>query len=864
MKRGIVFGIVFLLGFVCASYNFENHSIENYYDSSSNINGWINISFNEEPTNSIFSDSFGNDISLIELLKSNRNITYSCNPNNCESDYLTFDGRTNAPFDLNVGDEIILGFLINGAVKDISSVDFIVESNAGRSCYNQLKFDFGLDGVIEAGNSKPSIEACSFLRNYGCFDENVGMEEYIIGKFPNKHCQRVNLSESAGFNIGAWINPESDSRNLSMAIYETSGVSIDGANCELKNVNTKGEYFCSIDYLVSQQKEFYVCIYSENEGVSKIRGYSDSNGCGFYGPNTQIESASFQIFAEGRKFDSINIMNITNTLESGNILSEEIKNYITDKYNGFNCSSGCVIPFKIHSSVNQNINLKNLKFRYETNLGQNIADKFYKIQESPASVNMDTQKVYLNNASFIVPYEKGAYDFTLKFENNSLFSENISIKELTKPKYLIPTRTASVFPTSFSVIIAGPNSTEINSYTWDFGDNTTEITTTNKVTHTYEEIGIYEMKISIRDPLNNSRIASEKFRITVTSPKGLVESHIDSLKEDIEKIDKKIKTMDLFHQTSIKRIIDIEDISDKFKEIQKDYLTATTDEEYNTLAKRLIEIRIPQDLVTSKKAENIPFFPLSSTINLDILKKIAGGDYGTDKTEYIEAVRTWQQMNLNIIMNFEEISGIYEDHQESLLSIFKLNIKSKGDLDSDPYIIIKNMSSLMFKENYLEEEESGYFVIDMKDSEKSIEFSTEENIEFLNLPLFVSPSLEKIELITLPSERNIHMNWTWVIIIVLIILIFSIGIYIFLHEWYKRKYESYLFGRRNDLYNLLVYIKDAKEKGMNEKEIKAKLRSHGWNREQIDYAIKKYLGKKIGMLGLPVNTFSSIKKTDKR
>jgi len=849
MRWEFILIFIFLIGFICASYNLEDYSIENYYAPSSNIKGWINMNLSDEKSNAFFSDSFGNEITLLELIKSNNNLDYSCNTKDCGSDYIPLSGHSNILTDMETGSEKILGFFIKGNINAINSVDFVVESDAEESCFNQIKFDFGLDGTIESGNTKSSAGLCRFLRNYGCLSGNEEMNEYIIGKFPNKHCQKINLSESASFNLGAWINAGSDARDLTMALYETNGEPIESALCKIKNATGEGEYYCGVDYLVTQQKEVYVCIYSDKSGTSKIRGHYDPNGCGFYGQDYQTENAAFQIFAEGKKFDSVGTINITNSLLHGNTLAGEMNDYLMKKYRGFNCSEGCVIPFKIYSASQQNIELKNLELKYETNLGQVIGNKFYKIEEIPPTINLKNQKIYLDEAGFKTPNAKGNYTFKLEFEEEELFSTDIYVEDIAIPRYVTPTKTASAFPTSFRVLT--DSKIEIEKYIWDFGDNTTETTTTNKVTHTYEKIGFYDMKITFRD--YSGRNASKNFEIIIISPKELINEKIETLQQDIETIDAKINSMEIFKQKAIKSVIDIDKISEEFKQIQKDYQTAGTEEEYNTIVKKLLEIEVPEDLAVTEKAEFMPFFPQSGVINLDVLKNIAGGDYSEDREGYVEAVRTWQQVNLNAKISFEGISGVYSDRQEELVKIFKLDIKAKDNLDSIPYIIIKNLDGLIFKENYLEQEKSGYIFIEMEGSEKSIEFSTTEDIGFANLPLFISPSLERLDLIKSPPERIINMNWKWIIIITIIVLILGLLVYLILTEWYKRRYENYLFQKRNNLYNLIFYVNDAHKKGMDGGQIKTKLKSRGWSGEQIEYVIKKYLGKRTGMIELPIS-----------
>ena len=72
-------------------------------------------------------------------------------------------------------------------------------------------------------------------------------------------------------------------------------------------------------------------------------------------------------------------------------------------------------------------------------------------------------------------------------------------------------------------------------------------------------------------------------------------------------------------------------------------------------------------------------------------------------------------------------------------------------------------------------------------------------------------------------------------------------VYFVLQKWYKTKYEKHLFQKGNDLYNIISYINGAKEKGFDHEKIKSNLKKAGWKDEQIDYALKKYSGKRTGM-----------------
>ncbi len=73
-----------------------------------------------------------------------------------------------------------------------------------------------------------------------------------------------------------------------------------------------------------------------------------------------------------------------------------------------------------------------------------------------------------------------------------------------------------------------------------------------------------------------------------------------------------------------------------------------------------------------------------------------------------------------------------------------------------------------------------------------------------------------------------------------------------MQEWYKKKYESYLFKNKNDFYNLIYFIRNARAQRIPDEELRKKLGKAGWGGEQITYAIKKFDGKKVGMWEIPL------------
>ena len=191
MKKGVIITfLVFLVlisSFIYASFEIGDLSylIEKKYVSNDSRKGWINISLEDEPTNSLFEDSYENSITLIELLKLNNNSDYNCLPADCENDYIAIDEQTTKTFTLNKNQQKILGFKFTGnSFEDISSFSASISSNTPTSTSRKLFIDILNDDKIEWQAYKPSNNF--YDENYGCYESPS--EEVLIHN--EEYCEK--------------------------------------------------------------------------------------------------------------------------------------------------------------------------------------------------------------------------------------------------------------------------------------------------------------------------------------------------------------------------------------------------------------------------------------------------------------------------------------------------------------------------------------------------------------------------------------------------------------------------------------------------------------------------------------------------
>ncbi len=829
-----------------------DHFIENVYGPSESIRGWINISLTDESTNSLFEDSRGNSIKLIELLKKDSSYNPSCNPVDCLTDYTASSGENSKTFSLNLGSSKVFGLRFTGNLVAVNSASFSLQSDAPVTCVSQIEIDILDDGNIDFINNKIAAGGgCSNLKNDGCYNALEDKEEYIMTSLP--YCQKMNLSESPGFYLGAWVKNVTGSLNLEMRLYDDKGNEIQNANCALPNpTNSGGEVSCRVNYPVLESREHYVCISSTGgTGEYRIRGNSNpSEGCGFFGfPPPSNTPAAYEIFAEGMKFDSVGTIQIPNTFPNGNTFGALVQDYILERYGSLDCSAGCVVPIRFISGINQQITINNLALNYEKTTGIVTDDKFYDLAEIPAKVNSDFQKIYLDEGGFSVPDDFGTYEFSLSLDGTEIFSEEVNVKDIPKILSLIPISTASAFPTEFKVGVSSP--ARIKKYFWDFGDGDVDVTTTNEVTHTYSSVGQYELAVTVTDL--RELTSSKTFSVSVSSPKNLINITLDKMKNNIDNIKIYIIDLDLFAQESLNSILNIDFTEEELKRLEAAYNNATGDAEYNQIITDLLKLNVPASLTESTSAESVSFFPDRENINLDILQIIGGGSYDSSRTEdYVNGVMLWNHENIETKMDFSEFSGVYETSVDSILKVFKITINEKKDIGESYFLILPKLENLEFESSVISVEEGNYVYVDLGRSQK-VSFFTTEDIDFTNLPAFISPGLSGLSLIDIvPPEDTGKSNLTIFILAISLLIIVAFISYVVLQEWYKKKYENYLFKNKNDLYNMVNYVNNSKKRGLKNKEIADNLKKAKWSSEQVKYVMKKYAGKRTGMFELPL------------
>ena len=331
---------------------------------------------------------------------------------------------------------------------------------------------------------------------------------------------------------------------------------------------------------------------------------------------------------------------------------------------------------------------------------------------------------------------------------------------------------------------------------------------------------------------------------------------LNDKQNNLDNVNLQISTLPTFQKNSVRTALNMDSIESQMALIQQRNNLATTDAEYVSIMTDLIKIKVPIEVFESIKTGMISFFPDSDNIDVEILSKITGEDHMGNS--YFDSIVLWNLNNVNTKISFSRISANYEDFTGSVINVFRIEVDENLGRENS-YLIIKNVDNLLFSQSYNQKEVDDYSYIELSQNAKTIEFSTSEELDFETLPVFISPKLSYLPLTSVEvSDREDQLSRQTIFILSILLALFIGAIsYIALQQWYKRKYESYLFKNRNDLYNLISYIQTSMKKGVPKKTVRSRLIRSGWTTEQVNYVMKKYSGERTGMLELPIESFMS-------
>ncbi len=863
---------------VSAEFEVYNHSVDIFYSKGESVRGWINLSLENEPADNMLT-AFSSNISILDFLELNE-AEYNCSTSYCTSSYRSSNGDTSKTFSLNSGQSKLIGLRLQGMLSEgVTEVLFKLNSNANPSCTQPLSVDILNDNTKEwwSKDSAPVFIKCS--ESTGCFDNTEDIIAYEIIETP--FCEKIKVPGLPSFRVGANIIKGSSSNGFKMIVYNSEMEKLD--ECDVNSVSDSGKYSCEVDLGLSRDTDIFVCIADESNSGHQING-ENINSCGFFGiDNYEDFTSDYNIFVQGGKFNELGTILIDEgEFEDYNSDSfkEYLNDYLNNKYDN-DCSEDCIIPIKFISGINQDISLSELTLKYRTTSGPLSSTKFYEIADESAKIDSNALKLDLQHANLNVPYSIGDRRLILSLGGQQILSEDIEISETSfEIKDILPHEAPALVPLDL-VIVLEEESTRNLTYNWDFGDGNSKTTKTKMTSHSYEEIGVYDITISVSD--NFGGRVSKTLSINVVSPKEYINKTIASYNQNIQDVESQLDALPEWIKTYIKREINIDSLKSSISEQENRFAEGfISDDTAISIMTALLELKVPYKLEKSEIKKS-PLYISEEQIDFSVLEELGSGTMDSNKMreDYLVALANWIDENMENSIEFSDYSIYYDRGVETIASQVKVILMPKSDTKIDELFFVVNgdVEKIQFKESLSDRvigDSKGLQFYDFSES-KSIEFLHPEKISAINLPIYLSPKFINLEFgLSIACNRNGECESgetkencssdcgkpsslkVWILL--LILLIIALIVYIILQEWYKKKYESHLFKSKNQLFNLINFMYNAEHQGLNKNQILKRLNEKQWNNEQLNFAWKRYKGKRTGMWEIPIFVFAEKKK----
>ncbi len=871
--------IVFLSSFASASFTLGNKSeqITAVYSLNEKLSGWINISIANESYNSEFSDSFGNEIAIGRFLSKYYPKNYSCIPSNCGNDYAAdSNGEVSKSFSLSSssGNEKLVGVRLDGRNVEMTKFSLDIASNSQASCNAQLGIDFLDNNESNWGNKKRILEDCSGEIKSSCYNSGSFNDWFAVSYQP--YCEKIILPQAPAFEIKAMMKQDAGAMPvfsnglLKASIYDKNKNF--AGECNLTQpLETESRVSCIVNYAAKETSEHYLCVGAytiDNIDISgyKLQGKSSGNFCGFLGEPSQTSgfSKDYNIIVSAKKFDAVGSFKINETsYEEQNIngIVTDINNYLTNRYSR-NCDNGCLIPIKIYG-VSQDITINNLKAEYtsEGSAGTETSTLYFLGKTSP-KINTKFLRLDIGLMNFSVSGE-GNKTLRLYLNDNEILNKNITIVKSGNQiiKQVYPRIVATAASTLFIAFVDSSINTSGMDFVWDFGDGSTaETTSTNKARHTYSELKNYNLKVKLLN--GTAELGNSVFNVSAESPKQAINSTLKEYQEKLSKVASQINALPANYKVILKENynLDVDGITSTLNSIDNTYkqllASATTkDSDYVAIMNDLNSLDIPQAVLPSSTSQ-IKIINDVNELDLINANELFDESYDPDmQEEYKNAILSWSLDNIDAEVKHKIISVYYNDRTENAISEFILEIKPKTEI-SEAYLMINaNSEKILFDGDYeiLESDKATGVKIDFSGANgKTIKFAVKDSVNIFELPMFILPKSSDLSvgesIISRLKPKSFLVRF---LIGMIVTLIIALAIYIFLQEWYKKNYENSLFKDKNQLYNLIYFISNAKRQSLSDDEIRKRLKGQ-WRLEQINYAIKKFEGKRAGMWELPI------------
>ena len=838
--------IVFAFSLVLASVDVHDYSVDSVYSPFENITGEINLTIVGENYDELITSNDGGEIKLGDFLVLNA-VDFDCSPPDCSKDYSSSNGVVDKSFSVPVSGEVYVGFVVTGEDVVIDSLSFDIDSDFGVSSRRPLSIDFFEGEKWKFGEFSSDLSN----KDWGCYDEIKGAAgSASIGSV--LYCEMITISDTGSMKVGAVVGG-SDTIALNMMIFPETG--------------TGGEWGCSYNPSASEDGcmvyadqgeifsagDYQVCVSADNFTEYKIYEEGVGDTCGFaYVSGPSNSSKDYGIYVQGVKYADASLLS---SADFGNddVLAAA-NDLIANRYEG-DCTDGCILPMAF-SGVSQNARIHDVLLTFTKNLELDSTNKVYDLDVVPVTVDF-FGVLDLRALGFSV---SKAMEYIVSFGGSELFSAAMEILPAPIILSVFPLDPPAGVPIEFYVGVNYTNNKSL-TYKWDFGDDTIANTEVPSVMHIYADLKNYTLIIEVS--AGGNLTSKKSFSVGVISPEVAVNASLGFKRSALNGVVAELASFPAWYGGPLGKLINVDFYVGELDRIERARDNAFVDSDFIKVAEELYALDVPA-AIGVEHFDGPYLIANIGDIDIEPVEIIGGAISGATNAAYAGSILNWQNLNVDASFVSEKFSVLaYSDEQSDIFRTYSFDVKLNYDRESY-FVINKPFSELYFKESVGARKAGNATVIILPaGSETSFEFYYEsaEPTTF-----FVSPKLSSI---VIEADIDTSCNYNLVceeeygensdtcrsdckpvagmIVYLILSLVFVLILYSVLQIWYKRRYENFLFKDRRQLYNLLMYVTNARARGMTDDRIAAELRSQGWSSERVNYIIKKSIGKRTGL-----------------
>ena len=712
------------------------------------------------------------------------------------------------------------------------------------------------------------------------FDYNADDQSNIGGAETDEYCEKIKFTPSSYYKIETHIKKAIDGANLKARLrnldysiaLNTMGQE---AVCVIAADSTFGWRSCLINITNKVDKDYYACIYASGGSVDvtyyKI-SVENPNAIfeGVYcGGGTCISKGGVDYFIRVARNKFVTNLSTTEKIN----LKEDLSGLSCTAQVNKDGLTYCLYPIRISSEGEGKITLSIPPGELQVRAPDIIDGKLYLIDSVPAMIRKEDLKINLIDfPDLLTTSTEGIHKLRLELKyNNNVYSSDESDINV----FNLPTASITANPIGyvyqnieFKANVNG-NKTEIISYEWDFGDAIKETTLDPNVTHSYDTLGDYVVKLVAVDS-NNAKSQGTNFTIKIGSVQKNVDFLVNDTKVNIARFSSQISSVTDENVLDVINLLNlnanINNATSSLSQYELEYASALglpdADKEVSlsTLQSNLLGLRdnVPRSL-------NVSGFSFPSALDFisDIPDEVAGGK---PKEAILEFQSNVNVVSKGYLVNLDYISGRGDKFRLIKKDVSASNAENAFVIE----VIPKEVASSIEGDKIL----TGDYEIVSADP--IIKWPITNNLQIVYIiesgnldnliktKTFVIPEeLAVVEEGICPNKvcevpledeiscpedckRKIPLGIYIPLLLALIVGIYYINFYKGpgnfkdLTNWISVKLiKKRVFTSKVDLANLVSYIRQTTRQGISETQVREILSKKGWAKEQIDYAFKE-------------------------